>query len=373
MTLITGNSAPVTATTDRSGKAIVELTADDPAALENTVRAVSGDVAGELSLEGTRVHLVAHQRAVVALLSTHGLEAARFHIRETTISDELRPELWPDFCRRVRAESEAGGDILAMNALLDGFPVDEPACVDALSHLGIREVTSTDEPGVIDALLSDEQYLAARPAMRGAVCATHGRLIKTELGRGDPWGFDQWLGLFYGEEACGDFLGELAPGVRKRVASALSREDLEATDAWLAVLEGVDIGAYETYSERRERLEVTLEARAEAAEAAWRRRVGSTWPGRIETALRACDRFHAELSRRRTKIWKMADKFHPDTEREQERLQRWLEGQEEGAFGQALEDLRVIMDEMEEIDSRGEDTSERRQQLAWKTQSRCSQ
>ncbi len=372
VTLLNGDTELGTATTDRSGEATFALTADDPAALENTVQARSGDVTGELSLEGARIHLVAHQRAIAALLSTAGLDEARAHIRETRVSDDLRPALWPDFCRAVRGESEAGGDILSLHAILDGFPQSEPACVDAVSHLGVREVTATSEPRVIDALLSKDVYGPARPAMRGAVCTNHRRHIKTVLGRGDASEFDSWLGLIAGEAACEDLVGELAPGVRKRVASALSREDLETADTWIVLLEGVDAEALDIYLDRRERLATTLEARAEAAEAAWRRRVGSTWPRRIEAALTACDRFHAELSRRRSKIWRMADEFHPDTEREQERLQQWLEGQEEGAFGDALEELRVIMDEMEEIDGEGEDTSERRQQLAWKTQDRCS-
>lgn len=96
------------------------------------------------------------------------------------------------------------------------------------------------------------------------------------------------------------------------------------------------------------------------------------WRRRANQDLRQCDTYVREVRRRRAEMIRLARAGSPEYEEVRERNDEWLEEQENGPFGEALEDLRAIMDEMQELENdEGTVTLPLRAQLARQTALRC--
>lgn len=87
--------------------------------------------------------------------------------------------------------------------------------------------------------------------------------------------------------------------------------------------------------------------------------------------LAACDVYNAELSRRKRRIYAMQADFNPRVSDEVEDLQAWIERQQGGEFGRRLEDLRAIMEEMQQAEYEGGSTGLLQRELATQASRHC--
>lgn len=162
-------------------------------------------------------------------------------------------------------------------------------------------------------------------------------------------------------------------GARRHGDQALRDEDLDEAAAWLRYL-GEDPGAaaeYDRLAERIDALEQRLEAEAveRAARTLEDQRRG--WKGRARRAFGACDTFVVEIRRRQAELERLARSFDDRAYEAQEETSQWLAEQQDGPFGEALEELNTIMMEMEAQESDGFDTRQMRYELARQTEARC--
>jgi len=74
---------------------------------------------------------------------------------------------------------------------------------------------------------------------------------------------------------------------------------------------------------------------------------------RIERALSSCDTYVREVRRRRAEMLRLQRSGSPDFPAAYERNTAWLERQESGSFGRALEELRQIMESLSDTGARG--------------------
>lgn len=359
-------------TTDRKGRIQFTVGADSPAALGDSLKVASGGQSASVSLLPTGIHLTAHRATVASLVGSGDLLGAKEHIDSIAISKENGPKLWPDLCAGLRASLDVGGDPVALIDIAAGWPLDLPVCKEAVIAIGVAELRAAQtKGGDLDGVL-DQRYKGALKELSAASCTLRRRELVAAVSRRPADEVEFQIPRGASTECAGVRAAQVGP-LSQRIRTALSRENLEDASILLEAYSWAanDSDSYEVFEERIDALQERLEQRAEAAEVAAQKRVASSWQWRIKSALTACDTFRKELSRRKNRIYTLQNNFDPRTEREVQKLEDWLSTQEDGAFGDALHDLRSIMDEMEEAEYEGNDTSSRRQELGWRTQDHC--
>ncbi len=171
---------------------------------------------------------------------------------------------------------------------------------------------------------------------------------------------------------------DLWDGARRRAAQladrAIQRREVDEANDWYAYMNrdpGVTDEELDRFNDRIEVLERRLESEAEAAAERTLKDQRASWKGRTRKALGRCDDFVSEVWRRRAEMERLARNFDDRLYEVQEQTDAWLTEQQDGAFGDALEDLNTIMMEMEDQESEGFDTRQMRYELARQTESRC--
>jgi hypothetical protein len=174
-----------------------------------------------------------------------------------------------------------------------------------------------------------------------------------------------------------DVWRELGAAVAGRASRALSRSRPEEAAGWIRVLK-VSPGSEEKVAELKAglgSLRTQIRSREQYAELRRREREFeqrvASWNGRIDGVLRACKNYGRELGRRKSAVLRLAAKRDPRTEDAVMDLQTWIEEQQDGAFGDSLQDMGAIMREMEQAEHEGVDTSARRREFARGAQSSC--
>ena len=254
----------------------------------------------------------------------------------------------------------------------------------ALAARTTDAVAAGDLPGARSLLALAPARSPGEAAAGAAWCVGIAPLVTSALGSGDLSTATALLGTPPPAGGCAEIWDASRAAVRDRARRAVRREDLDLARGWASLMRR-DPGAPEAaepveaeiaevaerLAEREARAEAAQEAREERARQDQQARIAQSWRGRITLVLAACDVYNAELSRRKRRIYAMQADFNPRVSDEVEDLQAWIERQQDGEFGRRLEDLRAIMEEMQQAEYEGGSTGLLQRELATQASRHC--
>jgi hypothetical protein len=378
----------VSSTTGSRGEARLELPWQPglgplPTGFRLRVRTDGAEVLDRLSIIATSAYLASHQATVAAHVRERRLDDAHAHLKSVEIVPERLGELWGPFCEAVAARFSTDREVDALQGWLEGAPDHAGACGVTRGLALAADIDRAMRPSPPDLDLAASRLASApgkgpaREAAQAAWCrgalpharaAVRGARVEAAAKLLDDR-----------SRSCVDVWHELGPVIGRRASRGLSRSRPEEAAAWIGVLEASP-GLVSSFlvAELKARLgSLRTELRSKERYAEQRRRERefeqrmASWNGRIRGALRACRNYGRELGRRKSAVLRLAAKRDPRTEDAVMDLQTWIEEQQDGAFGDSLQDMGAIMREMEQAEHEGVDTSARRREFARGAQSSC--